>query len=132
MHILAPLYSAFAPFVLWPIEYLLPVPHIIEELAKFFIVKISKIEDRKKAFQMFFLSGILFAFTETVLYSLNIFSLGDPKVFLTRFLYTSALHSTTFLIIAYFYYSNKKFRTLGLLITMFVHYYYNLWVGNAI
>ncbi|KKU27764.1 MAG: hypothetical protein UX42_C0024G0020 [Microgenomates group bacterium GW2011_GWC1_46_20] len=31
---LLPLFAAIAPFLIWPIEFVLPYPHIIEELVK--------------------------------------------------------------------------------------------------
>jgi len=61
------LYSLVGPFLLWPLEYFLPYPYIIEELFKVFVVKFTNSNAKS-----YILAGILFALTETILYSFNI------------------------------------------------------------
>ena len=124
------LYSLFAPFLLWPFEYLFPYPHVVEELAKtvivFFVLK-SK-ASLSQYLKTFSLAGVLFALSETVLYIINLNLFGRVSLIFVRFLSTAALHSLTFLIIAYLGYKNKKLLLVGLFIAILVHYLYNLLV----
>src|SRR3989344_3576571 len=95
------LYSLVGPFLVWPLEYFLPYPYVIEELFKVVVVKFTK-----SNFKSYILAGIAFALTETILYSFNINLFGRISLFFIRFIATSLLHSVTFLII--FKLSQKK------------------------
>ncbi len=124
---LAILYSLVGPFLIWPLEYILPYPHIIEETFKLFVVKFTK-----GNIKTYILAGFVFALTETILYSININLLGRPTLFLARFISTSLLHSITFLII--FKFSKQKNAILsvsmltGFLISILIHYLYNRYI----
>ena len=116
------LYSLVGPFLLWPLEYFLPYPYIIEELFKVFVVKLVK-----GNVKTFLLAGVIFALTETILYSININLLGRPTLFLARLISTSLLHSITFLII--FKFSEKKNAIfIGFLVAVLIHYLYNRYI----
>lgn len=125
------LYSLFAPFLLWPVEYLLPYPHVIEELAKTVIVfSVLKNKASPAAFyKTFIAAGVLFALSETVLYILNINSFGRVSLIFIRFFSTSILHSTTFVIIAAFGLKNKRLIWVGFVLSVLIHYLYNLLVS---
>lgn len=116
------LYSLVGPFLVWPLEYLLPYPYIIEELFKVFVVKFTSGNAK-----IYILAGIVFALTETILYSININLLGRPSLFLARFVSTSFLHGATFLVI--FKLSKKKNGIIsGFFISVLIHYLYNRYI----
>jgi len=116
------LYSLFGPFLVWPLEYFLPYPYVIEELFKVVVVKFTK-----SNFKSYILAGIAFALTETILYSFNINLFGRISLFFIRFIATSLLHSVTFLII--FKLSQKKNGLItGFLISALIHYLYNRYI----
>jgi hypothetical protein len=119
------LYSLFGPFLVWPIEYFLPYPFIIEELFKVLVVWFGP----RKA-KVYLLAGILFATTETVLYTINVNITGTVTYMFLRFASTSILHSTTFLIIYYFTRQNKKLIIFGFIISALFHYLYNNFIPS--
>lgn len=119
------LYSLFGPFLVWPFEYLLPNPHIIEELFKYIVVKWTN-----GNLKSYIYGGIVFALSETVLYSININASGNINLILVRFILTSLLHSTTFVIIYYF--SKKKgfLKLTGLVFAILIHFLYNRYIPS--
>ena len=88
------LYSLFGPFLLWPVEYFLPYPYIIEELFKCAVIWFGG-----KNVKTYLYAGFAFAFSETVLYSININAFGRVSLIFVRLLVLGILHTTTFLII---------------------------------
>lgn len=114
--------SLAGPFLLWPLEYFFALPYVVEEAFKFFVVKFTKGSAKD-----YVLAGVLFALTETILYSININLLGRPTLFLVRFVSTSLLHSMTFLII--FKFSGKKWSMpIGFMLAILIHYLYNRYI----
>ena len=118
------LYSLFGPFLLWPVEYLLPYPYIVEELFKFILVYFFA----KKSVKPFIFSGIAFALTETVFYSFNVNAYGSVGLLLTRFCLTTLLHTLTFVVIYYSGRADKKFIVIGFIAAILIHYLYNLYI----
>jgi hypothetical protein len=131
---LIPLYTLLAPLALLPVEIIFPYPFIAEELTKaifvFLALKSSPI--KKTYFTVFTLAGFLFALSETVLYSINANYFGQINYFLVRFVLTSVLHTTTFLIIAGVSWRSKKLIPLGLAINILIHYLYNLYIPSIL
>jgi len=127
---LIPLIAAIAPFIIWPIELLLPYPYIIEEIAKGFLVFFA-IDCAKRNIQVKIVlaAALLFTLSETVLYTLNIALVGDFSTLLTRFILTTLLHSLTMLIILISGFKTKWLIPVGVLAAMLIHYFYNLSVG---
>jgi hypothetical protein len=117
------LYSLFGPFLLWPVEYFFPYPYIVEELFKCLVVWFGS-----KSAKSFIFAGVVFAFTETVFYVLNVNARGSLVLMLVRFISTSLLHSTTFLIIYLSAKRNKKYIAVGFIVSALIHYLYNLYV----
>lgn len=111
------LYSLVGPFLVWPVEFLFPYPYIVEELFKVFVVWFGP-----KDYKVYLLGGFLFAFTETVFYTMN------TGFSLTRLFATSLLHSLTFLVIYWFASKNKGFIVVGLIFAMLIHFLYNLYI----
>jgi RsiW-degrading membrane proteinase PrsW (M82 family) len=117
------LYSVFGPFLLWPVEYFLPYPYVIEELFKCVVVWFGE-----KNALIYLLSGFAFALTETILYTLNANTAGSIGYLIIRFATTGVLHSATFLIIYATYKRSKKLIPVGFLVSMTLHYLYNLYI----
>lgn len=118
MNLLVPLLALAAPFVLWPIELLLPYPYVIEELVKAGLVWLNP------KFRPAVAIGLAFAFSETVLYIFNL----NPY----RLLLTILLHTTTTLIIYGFTTIDKKLIVVGTLLAMGLHFGYNAWIPSQL
>lgn len=117
-----------APLLLIPIEKLFPAPHIIEEIVKLgivlFILK-SRILNPSFQIRWVILAGMIFTLSESILYLINIFMLGDLSLFGTRLLLTGILHVTTMVIL---YLSARKrvsMSLLGFILAVTIHYWYN-------
>ena len=115
------LYSFLGPFLVWPLEIFSPYPYLVEEIFKASVVWFGP-----KNLKLYFVSGIAFAFSETVLYTMN--SYFSP----TRLLITSLLHSTTFLIIYISTIKDRRLIFIGLIISIFVHYVYNSFLAGIL
>lgn len=114
-NLLLPLFAAIAPFLVWPIELMLPYPHFIEEIVKAFLVWWGRPTATTAV-----LTGAVFAFSEAVFYLFN-----SPSA-LSRLIYTIPLHSSTFLILAL---SRRRFFPLGLAAAILTHWLYNKFTG---
>lgn len=114
-NLLLPLFAAIAPFVVWPIELILPYPHLIEEIVKAVLVWCGHPKATTAV-----LIGAVFAFSEAVFYLFN-----SPSA-LSRLVYTIPLHSSTFLILAL---SRRRFFPLGLAAAILIHWLYNKFTG---
>jgi hypothetical protein len=126
-------YSLAAPILLLPLEKLLPYPYILEELTKYFLVSlIFKNKDRKDSNNWFYVlyAGLLFTFSESILYISNIISLGRYWDFPARLLLTGTLHVSTMLIMFWGMKRGWLISTVTLLITFFIHYFFNLAISN--
>jgi hypothetical protein len=118
------LFCLFAPFPLWLIEQLLPFPYIIEEIFKFLVVR--QIPPEKKYYHPFIL-GLIFALSESVLYLINFFQLGNFSLFFPRLLFTTTLHITTFSLL-YHSRHQRLLSHLSLFLAFFLHFLYNQFV----
>jgi RsiW-degrading membrane proteinase PrsW (M82 family) len=127
--LLTPLLALIAPFVVWPIELILPYPHIIEELAKAILVfTLLNLPERLTKIKLAILIGVLFAFSESVLYLFNIQLVGSIQTYFVRLLVTIPLHVITTLIILLPALKNKKLIIVGVLFASLVHYLFNFYI----
>jgi RsiW-degrading membrane proteinase PrsW (M82 family) len=127
--LLTPLLALIAPFVVWPIELILPYPHIIEELAKAILVfTLLNLPERLTKIKLAILIGVLFAFSESVLYLFNIQLVGSIQTYFVRLLVTIPLHVITTLIILLPALKNKKLIIVGAIFASFVHYLFNYYI----
>lgn len=117
------LYSVFGPFLVWPIEYFLPYPYIIEELFKCVVVWFGE-----KNAKTYIYAGLAFAFTETVLYSIGINAFGRISYIAVRLITSGILHTVTFLIIYFSAKKDKRFISTGFLTAALIHYLYNIYI----
>ena len=126
MGLLVPLFAAITPFILWPIEIILPYPYIVEEISKAILIFfLLKLPNREKILGTIMI-GFLFSFSETVLYLFNVFSVGSLQTLFLRFIFTTPMHIVTSLIILSSALINKNLIILGIIIAALVHYIFNL------
>lgn len=110
----------FAPFPLWLIEIILPYPYIIEELFKFFVVKYTP---RKNTWYFPLILGLIFSLSETVLYLINFFALGNFFNLPLRLISTTILHTSLFFL--QYYARNSRFHYFTLILAIILHFLYN-------
>ena len=126
---LTPLLALIAPFVVWPIELILPYPHVVEELVKAFLVyTLLDLPDRLTKIKLAILIGVLFAFSESVLFLFNIQMVGNIQTYFVRLLVTIPLHVVTTLIILLPALKNKKLIIVGVILASLVHYFFNYYI----
>lgn len=134
IELLAPLLLGLTlPLILIPIEIALSYPHIIEELAKLTLILIIFQKEKqlnKKLLTLVLLSGFLFTLSESIFYLINIFALGDLSMIPKRFLFTGMLHISTLLTMYMLGKKNNINLLISLLLSIIIHYFYNLWAGN--
>jgi len=125
-NILLPLMALIAPFLVWPIEYFLPYPYLIEEIVKAILVfNIIFFVNKKNQLVIAATVGVLFSLSESVLYSFNFFPLNSIMPFFYRIFATTLLHSGTILIMLLFFSKSKKLFPIGLTVAILIHYLYN-------
>ncbi len=120
---LLPLIAAILPYALWPLELILPFPHLIEELAKAFLIR--RFPSPKSQYLPYIAFGLLFSFSETVLYSFHYYQFGYYSHFFLRLFTTTPLHLTTSLVYAKFRHHPLPIFTFFLLVGIIFHYLYN-------
>lgn len=127
MPALIPLIAAIVPFIIWPIEFFLPYPYIIEEIVKGILIAfVIDLPSRNTQVKIVLASAVIFTFSETVLYIFNISLVGDISTLLTRFILTLTLHGLTMLIILISSFKSRLLIPIGIAIAVITHYFYNL------
>src|SRR3989344_3377885 len=106
MNAVFPLFAVVMPFLLWPIELIFPYPFIVEEIAKGILVyflsdtwRLHNTDTFYSKIKIAVLIGVLFAFSESVLYIFNITLVGNINTLFLRLGLTIPLHSITTVII---------------------------------
>lgn len=124
--LLLPLFALILPFILWPIEVVLPYPYVLEEIAKGGLVFIAlSFSSRRKQLVCAFLIGFSFTLSENVLYLFNIFAIGTVSFFLQRIFFTGLLHVGTTLLILAVSLKDKRLLVLGIFLAGVIHYLFN-------
>ncbi len=124
---LVPLFSAILPFILWPIELILPYPALVEEPTKAILIYfILPIKSTKKKIIFASAIGTAFALSESILYISNLALIGNLTTFLIRLGLTIPLHTITSLIILLPALKDKRGMLPGILTAILVHYIFNL------
>jgi len=116
----------FAPFPLWLVEIILPFPYFIEEFFKFFVVKSTP---QKNSWYFPLILGLVFSLSETVLYLINFFALGNFSNLPLRLITTTLLHTSLFYL-QYYFRSSRYLSFMALLLAIIIHYFYNLFVSQ--
>lgn len=126
-----PLFASIAPFLLWPIEYIFPYPYIVEEFWKVLCIPILlSYSPRKIQLFIALLTGFVFALSESVLYVFNIIQNGSFETLIVRLILTTLLHSGTLCLMLGTTYINKKLLPVGLILGIFIHYFYNMLLSH--
>lgn len=124
-----PIFGFILPFLSWTIELFLPYPHLVEEALKSILVFISlRIPGRWKKIKLITLTGIFFAFSESVFYLFNIYSVGNLRTLFYRLVFTIPLHTITSLTILLPAMKDKRMIFLGAILAATIHYFYNLFI----
>ena len=113
MDFILPVISAILPFVIWPIERLLPYPHLVEEISKAVFLLFAR---KKVTISTAVYCGLAFALGESVMYLMN-----GQDIFLTRLVLTIPLHVLTFVIL--------RFSLWGLQLAIAIHWTFNYLVA---
>ena len=131
--ILGLLLALASPLLLLPVEKFLPYPHFIEEAVKLVIVVMmikTEKQTKKSLWVWVFLAGFLFTVSESILYLINIFALGNYMLFPKRLVLTGGLHTGTVMLM--YLLGRKKYAGLavGFVGAVVIHYFFNLWVAG--
>ena len=128
MAVLAGLMSLASPLILWPIEYFLPYPYLIEEVFKFILVGMvvsQEIKTKERLAGWVVLIGIGVAISETMFYLMNFNLLGSLSSLGYRLLLTNSMHLSTVWLL---YVSSRKggtWKWVGLVGAIVIHYGFN-------
>jgi len=116
------LFGASLPWILIPVEVVLPWPYILEETAKILLVL--------QLYRSGLLSplsaggiGLAFGLSEMFLYGMNASEYGNFGVLIQRLMVTVPMHTATPVIFSYFL--KKGWWPLGLLAAVVVHWGFN-------
>lgn len=127
-----PVTAAFLPFVVWPVEMLLPYPAVIEELAKGYLVwLVAKDGPRAGGWQTVVSIGLLFGGSETLLYTVNAILAGNLGVLVGRVLLTIPMHVATVMVMYGVGQRGKIWFGIGLVLAMLMHWGFNVLIGRG-
>ncbi len=116
------------PLLLWPVEILVPYPHIIEEIAKWGVLAALQSDHsstQTKHWKSVVIFALAFAASETMLYLMNFWILGSVDSLLERIILTTVMHVTTVSIIYYTSTRGVLPRFGGLAVAIVLHYLFN-------
>lgn len=114
------------PILLLPIEYFLPFPHFVEEIAKLTVLLLLGIQLKNKVtFINALLFAIAFTVSESMLYMMNFFILGQLYLLPKRLFVTGLLHIGTVLLLFTSLHKNLAWKIFVLIIAICIHYVYN-------
>lgn len=121
-----PMAAAFLPFLVWPVEWLLPYPAVIEEVAKGILVWqiLERVPDSSQR-SMVLASGILFGGSEMLLYTVNAILLGSLGALVLRVLLTMPMHVLTLYLIWWLGKRGRAWLVLGIGVGMVIHGVFN-------
>jgi hypothetical protein len=144
--LLSLVFALAAPLVLLAVEMALPYPHLVEELAKAGLVVMillgeieinSAAKSKQKSqyktitgWHWVLAAGVIFTFSETVLYLVNFFQLGSIANLLPRLVLTGGLHTATMIIMYLLAKKNYWLGGLGFIAAVGLHYWFNLAVST--
>lgn len=122
------LVALLATFFLIPIErYLLPWPWFVEELVKLAVIWYLILPVRCWYCRLFFSLAfiLIFSVAENILYFPFFATNQEFSMYWVRFTYPLLMHLLTFGLILLTAWWHKKFILIGVILAMFVHYFYN-------
>lgn len=130
------LFAIAGPLLLVPVEIVIPLPHVVEELYKAMLVvwllNYERSGDdgstRNTNYLLAIFVGLLFGLSESVLFITNAFFIGNFEALLSRLVVTVPMHAATTFILYTMGRVNRVLMMLGLIVTMAIHYWFNTMV----
>lgn len=115
------------PIVLLPIEFFLPFPHFVEEISKMLVLLLVGGKKLKSTLTIrsVLLFAIAFTISESMLYMMNFFILGQLYLLPKRLILTGLLHTITLLILFTGIKKDIVWKMFVLIIAIYLHYAYN-------
>jgi RsiW-degrading membrane proteinase PrsW (M82 family) len=124
------LFALASPFLLWPVEFVFPYPHIVEEFYKvlivFYILTNENIRNRRYWLALLF--GVFFALSETVFYATNFLMIGKGSFLAQRLILTGSMHTITTFVILISALFGRKMLFFGFLMAVLIHFVFNSYV----
>lgn len=132
MGYISPLFAAILPFLVWPLELVLPYPYLVEEVAKLLVVccLISTVSNKPQRIYIAIACGVMFSISELVFYLMNIALVGGISTIFGRFLVTAPMHTLTFVILTLGLNNGRYWLSVALLVSICVHYLFNLGIAR--
>ena len=118
--------SLALPFFLIPIEKLLPYPYLFEELGKLaLLLPLLYSKNKDKTYLSPILLGLLVAVSESIIFSLNLWILGNPFLIIKKFIILALLHISTILVMFLSGQKNRYLLILSLCFSILFHFFVN-------
>ncbi|HLD51553.1 hypothetical protein A3K34_04255 [candidate division WWE3 bacterium RIFOXYC1_FULL_40_10] len=118
--------SVIFPFLLLPVEKVLPYPYLVEELAKLVLIAGLFYRNKDRSIKWVLIFGVLFTLSETVLFSMNLWALGTVYLLLPKFLGLVTLHCGTLTIMWNSFRKGIYWVVPGICLSIFIHFVFNL------
>ncbi|MCX6816685.1 MAG: hypothetical protein NTZ93_02390 [Candidatus Beckwithbacteria bacterium] len=115
------LWMLILPMIVWFVELVLPFPALIEEAAKALVIY------RSSSLRQAFGLGLVFGFSEAILFLVNANLLQNMSAIFWRLLLTMPMHGITAAMIVVF---GKRYWWLGLMLAILTHYLFNLKIAS--
>jgi hypothetical protein len=125
-----PIVAAAGVFLLWPVEMVVPLPFMVEELFKGWLVWKGTAGGKFPQLQIVLLSGAMFALSELMLYVINAILVADLSALLYRLVLTVPMHVLT---VIWLYWTLRRHKILfgvGLIVAMLMHWGFNQFVAT--
>ena len=122
--LIVPVAALAGPWLLWPLEQVLPFPVVIEEGFKLGLVAWAlKHSDRGVGWGYLSLIGLGFGMSETILYLFNALHSGETGAYWLRLVTTVPMHVVTVFVVGW----GLKVRLpwLGLVVAVLIHVGFN-------
>jgi len=130
--ILAGLLALGSPLILWPIEQVFGAPYLIEEIFKWWLMRMvveQEKEEGQRLLTWVVLVGLGMVMSETMFYLMNMNVLGSLSGLGKRLLLTNGMHFLTLGLIYEGVRAGGKRLKLSFLGAVLIHLLFNAWVG---
>ncbi|MFC1627462.1 hypothetical protein ACFL18_02840 [Patescibacteria group bacterium] len=130
--VIAGLLALGSPLILWPLEQVLAVPYLIEEVFKWWLMRMVIEQEREEGQRLLawvFLVGLGITMSETMFYLMNMNMLGSLDSLGKRLLLTNGMHFLTLGLIYWGVRQGGKKLKWSFLGAVLIHLMFNVWVG---
>lgn len=125
-----PISAAFLPFLVWPVEVLLPWPFVIEEVGKAWLAWQVAAKGAADAWWKLGLAiGVLFGGSELLLYVVNAILVGNFRPLWLRLGLTAPMHVVTVLVISWWAKKGFGGLVIGTFLGIAIHFGFNYFVA---